>query len=272
VATGSDGVATLAFPERGIYRLKAERPDSIRSNALVVCVDPADAEPCTSTDATGPRVSWTLPGRLASERGRSRTFLVSWLGDDQGGSGVAYYSVEARELADGVGPGEVASEWRTLLGRAPVTALHYRGEAGDAYQFRITAADRAANPTTVETDPVVVPVDDRGRQPWRFSRGWKRLRAEQAWGRTVIRARRAGATARLRFRGTGVALIGRKLPRGGRLRVTLDGRNRVLRVRGRSGHRSVLWTSPPLESGTHSLRIRSLGGGTVELDAVAPLP
>ena len=270
--TGPDGVATLTFPERGIYRLKAERPDSIRSNALVLCVDPPDAEPCTSSDSAGPRLSWTLPGRLASERGRSRTFLVSWLGDDQGGSGVAYYSVEAREVADGAGPGAAPAEWRMLLGRAPVTALHYRGEAGDAYQFRISATDRAANRTTVETAPVVIPVDDRSRRLWRFSRAWKRVRSERAWGGTVIRARRAGATARFRFRGTRVALIGRRLPRGGRLRVTLDGRDRVLRLRGRSRHRTVLWTSRALASGAHSLRVRSLGGRTVEFDAVAPLP
>ena len=118
----------------------------------------------------------------------------------------------------------------------------------------------------------MIPVDDRSRRLWRFSRGWKRVRADAAWGRTVVRASRAGATARLRFRGSQVALIGRKVARGGRLRVTLAGRSRVLRVRGRSAHRSVIWTSGRLESGNHSLAIRTLGGGTVELDAVAPSP
>jgi hypothetical protein len=98
------------------------------------------------------------------------------------------------------------------------------------------------------------------------------VRAESAWGRTVVRASRAGLTGRLRFRGTRVALIGRRLPRGGRLRVTLDGRSRVLRMRGRTAHRSVLWTSGQLPAGGHSLGLRSLGAGTVELDAVAPLP
>jgi len=93
-----------------------------------------------------------------------------------------------------------------------------------------------------------------------------------AWGRTVVRANRAGATARMRFRGTQVALIGRKIARGGRLRVTVDGRSRALRVRGRTRHRSVLWVSRKLDSGAHVLRLRSLGGGPVELDAVAPSP
>jgi hypothetical protein len=74
------------------------------------------------------------------------------------------------------------------------------------------------------------------------------------------------------FNGTQIALIGRRLAKGGRLRVTIDGRSRTLRVRGRSGHRSVLWVSSKFASGAHTLRLRSLGGGPVELDAVAPSP
>jgi hypothetical protein len=87
-----------------------------------------------------------------------------------------------------------------------------------------------------------------------------------------VRADEAGATATLRFTGRSVALIGRKLAKGGRLRVTLDGRSRTLRVRGRSGPRTVLWTSSRLKPGSHLLRLRTLGAGPVELDAVAPRP
>ena len=46
----------------------------------------------------------------------------------------------------------------------------------------------------------------------------------------------------------------------------------LLRARGRTPHRSVLWVSPKLGAGSHVLRLRSLGGGPVELDAVAPSP
>jgi hypothetical protein len=115
-------------------------------------------------------------------------------------------------------------------------------------------------------------VDDRDRGLWKLSRGWKRTRSASAWGGTVVRADDAGASATLRFSGRSVSLIGRKLAKGGRLRVTLDGKQRTLRLRGRSGPRSVLWTSSRLRSGSHLLRLRSLGGGPVELDAVAPRP
>jgi hypothetical protein len=278
-ATGSDGVATLTFNEEGIYRLKAERPDAVRSNTLIVCADPAGAAACTSSDKAAPVISSgfdapdpDLPGRrLASRTSRSRTLNVSWGAQDGAGSGVAQYSVEVSRVHDGAGASQ-APEWRTLLDKAPTNSLHFRGESGDAYRFRITATDRALNSASVVTDPVLIPVDDRDRKLLRLSRGWKRTRASDAWGGSVVGARRAGATARMRFRGRQVALIGRRLPKGGKVRVTIDGRSRALRVRGRSGQRSVIWVSSRFGPGAHTLVLRSLGGGPVELDAVAPSP
>jgi hypothetical protein len=273
--TGADGRATVNFAEKGIYRLKAEKPDTIRSNTIVLCVDPAGAVACSSTDTSGPAITFGAAGGqrggLASTRGRSRTMLISWAGDDQAGSGVSHYKAEVSELSDGAGASQAS--WRTLIDRTTVNGVHFRGEAGDAYVFRITATDRALNETTITTDPVVVPVDDRSQRLLRFSkRNWKRVKVAAAWGGTVVRTNEAGATARLRFRGTSLSLVGRKLPKGGRLRVTIDGTRTAVRLRGRSRHRSVLWTSRKLEPGDHTLVLRTLGGGPVELDAVAPLP
>jgi hypothetical protein len=276
--TGPDGRVVLTFPAKGIYRLKAEKPNTIRSNSLVLCVDPPGAAPCTSTDAAAPSVESgfgaddpALPGRhLASRKGRSRTILVSWAGQDGAGSGVENYTVEVSRANDGAGASQ--DDWKTLQEKTKNNGLHFRGDSGDAYRFRITATDRALNSSTIVTHPVLVPVDDRDRGLLQLSRGWKRVRAERAWGRTVVRAAHAGARGRIRFRGTQVALIGRKLPKGGRLRVTLDGHRKVLRLRGRSSQRSVLWVSRRTGAGAHVLRFRALGGGPVELDAVAPSP
>ena len=58
----------------------------------------------------------------------------------------------------------------------------------------------------------------------------------------------------------------------GRSEQAPKSRSRTLRTRGRTPHRSVLWVSPRLREGSHVLRLRSLGGGPVELDAVAPSP
>ncbi len=167
--TGSDGLATLSFADAGIYRVKAERADEVRSNTIVLCVDPPGADPCTSTDKSAPRLDLTLPGeRLASQRGRSRTMLVSWQADDAAGAGVSYYTVEVREVANSVGTAKLEpKEWRTLAHRTTLPRAHFRGDSGKAYQFRVTAVDRAANRQVVETDPIVLPVDDRDGGLWR---------------------------------------------------------------------------------------------------------
>lgn len=272
--TGSDGIATLTFANKGIYRLKAERPGEVRSNTVVLCVDPPGADPCTSSDSSAPRLDLVVPGRrLASERGRSRTMLVSWQADDAAGAGVSYYSAEVREVTSDPSAAQLQfGAWRTLASRTGLPRVHFRGGAGRAYQFRIGAVDRASNRGSVATDPIVLPVDDRDRGRWRFSHGWNRTRRGSAWGGTVIAAKRAGASATLRFEGRSVALVGRRLAKGGRLRVKLDGRSRKLRLRGSSAPRTVLWQSPTLADGKHMLRIRALGGGAVQLDAVAPQP
>jgi hypothetical protein len=279
-ATGPDGRATLVFPEEGIYRLKADKPDTIRSNSIVLCVDPPGAAECTSGDKAAPVVESgfgaddpALPGReLASRTGRSRTILVSWGAQDGAGSGVERYSVEVARINRGARASQADPEWRSLLDRTSTNGLHFRGDSGAAYRFRITATDRALNSSAIVTNPVLFPVDDRDRRLLRLSRAWKRSRAAGAWGRTVVRATKAEATGRMRFRGRQVALIGRELRRGGRLRVTVGGRSRVVRTGGHSGHREVLWVSRRLRAGSHTLRLRSLGGGPVELDAVAVSP
>jgi hypothetical protein len=273
--TGADGKATLSFADPGVYRLKAERADSVRSNAVSVCVDPPGADPCTSGDKTAPRVlEVALPGReLASERGRSRTMVVSWQADDGDGAGVGYYAVEVREMASGLRASKIEpGEWRSITDRTATPSARFRGESGMAYRFRVTAIDRATNRGTAESNTILMPIDDRDRRLWRFSRGWKRTPRPSAWGETVRRTTEAGPNATLRFEGRRVSLIGRRLPKGGRLRVSVGGRSKVLRLAGRSAPRRVLWTSRRMRDGAHVLRIRSLGGGPVEVDAVAPRP
>ena len=267
--TDSAGNARLTYSEAGIYRLKAERQNSVRSNGVTVCVDPFGAEPCTSTDRTAPGVRLQVPDSLASERGRSRTVLVSWLGQDgASGSGVTAYKLEASEVSDGFASAS-QSPFTTLVERTSLTRFHFRGDAGSTYRFRVTAIDRATNRGSGESGLLSVPIDDRRL---RLSLGWTRVNIARAWGQRSVRSTRRGASAALTFRGRRVALIGRKLARGGRARVTVDGRSRVLRLRGRGRLRTVLFTSRRLKPGRHRITVRALGESPVEIDAVAPRP
>jgi hypothetical protein len=260
--TGPDGSAQLTFGDAGVYRLKAEKENAVRSNSLVICVDPPEAPPCTSGDRVSPSVQVLAP-RFASDVSTSRTFPVAWQGvDEADGSGIAGFEVEVRKAG---------SEWGTLVGRTSAVRSNFRGAFGTEYEFRATAVDRAGNRSGLATDSVLVPIDDRDRELMRFRGAWQRLERRGAWGRFVMRARRRGPTLFLPFSGRSVALIGRRLRRGGRLRVSVDGRSRVLRLRGAPRHRQVLHVIRRLHPGRHILRLRTLGGGPVEIDAVGAL-
>ena len=270
--TGADGRATLSFANPGVYRLKATRADSVRSPLLTVCVDPPGAPACTSGDKTSPSIdllSAGAAGGYASDGSTSRNVQLAWQGDDGAGSGVSRYDVEVRETGSAT---KAASDWRTLLDDTTKVSTRFRGRSGRQYEFRVTAIDRAGNRRSATGEELLIPVDDRDRSLIRFGKGWKRLKRTGAWGRTVVRSQRRGATAKLRFRGTRLALIGRKLPKGGRLRVKIDRGTRTIRLRGRSRHRRLLFTSKRLRPGVHGVRVTAVGGGPVELDAVGVRP
>ena len=263
--TGADGHALLAFSEPGVYRLKAERAGAVRSNALSLCVDPPGADPCTSTDRVAPNVTIAAP-YFASDA-RSGRFPISWQGDDGLlGSGVASYDVEVRRL-DLVG-----ADWKPLVSATHEVSWRFGGLPGATYEFRVRARDRAANVSAPATASTVVPFDNLD-PALRYGRRWKLLRRPGAYKGSLLRTRDRGARATLRFRGSRVVLVGRRLPKGGRMLVRIDGRGRRIRLRGRPRHRQALFGTLGLGGGgIHTITMIALGGGPVEIDGVAVLP
>ncbi len=132
-------------------------------------------------------------------RSRSRTLTIAWQGQDPAadGSGVATYTAEVRELAQGARASQAAT-WRTLLYRSTATSVVFRGRAGRAYEFKVTAYDRAANASAPATGTLVFPVDDHNRRILRLSLGdWRGVERADAFGGRVLRPKRAGASARM---------------------------------------------------------------------------
>lgn len=257
-STGDDGTAQLTFARPGIYNLKAERSDSVRSNLLKVCVDDPGVESCTSTDRSAPAVKLNAP-RYASDGSTTRSFTVSWEGlEEAGGSGITGYSVDVRRVGE---PG-----WRSVSRGELLTQRSFRGSSGVSYETRVTAVDRAGNVGAPATGTTTVPlVNSDGPL---FSDAWQRLEDEGHWGGTARRSTERGALARLRFSGQRVALIGRRLEKGRKLRISVAGRTTVIDVSGQPRFREVLWTSDELPPGTHTLSLKA-GRGPVEIDAVA---
>jgi len=264
--TVADGTALLAFAEPGLYRLKAEHPQYVRSRALTICVDPPGAEECTSGDKTAPALRLDAP-KLASDLTRfGNRIPLSWQGDDTGGSGVKRYRIEVKRA------GKPDSAWRLLRNDTTKTSGRLNGADGVAYELRVRAFDRANNASAPALSTTIVPFDNLSDR-LRFSkRSWKVLSRQGAWQLSTSRATRAGASASLSFTGTKATIVTRKLPNGGRVRITVDGDSKVVSLKGKSRFRRKLIATGKLEPGRHTLRVTSLGRAPVEIDAVAVTP
>jgi hypothetical protein len=61
VATGADGLATFSYTSPGLKQPKAERVDSVRSNAASICIYETGTEPCAQPDSPVPPADDTGP-------------------------------------------------------------------------------------------------------------------------------------------------------------------------------------------------------------------
>ena len=208
-----------------------------------------------AADTEPPTVQLSAPV-YASDRSRDRAFYLRW----RGRGDIARYRLEVRPN------GIVVGRWRTVA-ITTRTRASFTGKPGITYVFRLRARDRTGNLSSYDYRRTSVPIDDRnphvGRGP-----GWELVRHRPAWGGTLTRARRAGLELAVPFRGTRVALIASRSPRGGTLLVSLAGRLAAVSLRGHHRHRRVVFRSRRLAPGRHVLRIRTLDRGTADIDAI----
>jgi hypothetical protein len=264
--TAADGTASLSFSEPGVYVLKADKPDLVRSREARVCVDPPLVDACTSTDRTPPAVTNSTPA-ISSSATRFDYVRASWQGDDgAAGSGIRRYRVDYRQI------GGASDAWLPLVSDEEITEKRLRGQEGRSYEVRVQAIDRAGNASGWVSQTTTVPIDNLSNRLKLSKRGWRTLRRHGAFKRSISRANRGGASARLRFEGTQATLVTRVLPRGGRVRVTVDGASKVVSLKGKGRFRRKLISTRTLEPGRHTLRVTSLGRAPVEIDAVAVRP
>ena len=213
-----------------------------------------------AADAVPPVVDLSVPV-YASDRSRSTRFPLRWSGTDRG-TGISRYTLEVMRhgLTDG--------RWRKVASGTTRRRAVFRGRPDTTYVFRLRARDAAGNLSRYAYGQTVVPLDERSVRVQR-SPGWRRVTRKAAYGRTMLRARRAGAELALPFEGQSVALIGRRTRRGARLSITLAGRTRVVSLRGKGAFRRPVFRSQELRPGRHVLRVRTLDRGVADIDAFA---
>ena len=194
---------------------------------------------------------------FASDRSLGRGIRLRWTA-----VGAARYTLEVRRNSN------VGTRWRTVVGSTTRKSAVFPGRLGLTYLFRLRARDAAGRLSEYAYGLTTVPRDDRS-ELIHFGPGWRRVQRKRAWGRSLRRATCAGRVASTAFRGSRVALIARRTPRGATLVVTVDGRRKLVRLRGRDRFRRVVFRSLELDPGLHSLRVKTATRGIADLDAVA---
>ena len=241
---------------------------------------PLPAYPLPANPAPGslPRLDVRSP-RLASDERSDRRFTIS-LRTRAGtaSSSIAVYQLQIRDTSAAQASVSRRLRARAAQGRGPTT-FRFRGRPNRTYRVRARAYDRLGRAGPWDASVTVVPLDLGQARTRRvtFTGGWGRPRSARAYGGRLRRAARTGHAARFRFRGDRLYVVGRTGRRGGKARVTLNGRRRTVSFYSRrTRHRRVVATLRGKRRGYNRARIVVLGrkgarrarGTRVELDAL----
>ena len=226
----------------------------------------AAAPASAAVDPAGPEVA-TLQARLAGRTGGGRTvavrlawtlrpgsapatgFRISLQVGDRAFERVASVDGTTRSLAVTVGGG------RTSTFR--IEPLGVGGAAGEIATWApLTPAIQQEKSRSVEV-----------RGPWRDASG------PSLSGGTVTFTGSRGATLTFTFRGSDVGWVATRTPMSGRAQVRVDGRlvDTIDLAAPGVRYRQLLFHRHVGESGQHTLQIRALGDGRVDVDAFVVL-
>jgi hypothetical protein len=142
------------------------------------------------------------------------------------------------------------------------------------------ASDRVGHQTTKKLSPSIKLIDlRRSSSAVTFSKGWTILSAKASLGKSLARASKAGATIKARIDGSQFAIVVRRGPAGGKLKVLVDGTHvDTIDLYAADGDaRRVLYVRD-VPRGQHTVKLRTTGtaraaatGATVWLDALLVL-
>jgi hypothetical protein len=153
--------------------------------------------------------------------------------------------------------------WHAILNSTAKRSAHAPETPGHTVIFRVRATDSAGTvgPYSAIADTVV----PSGIRPSKghYDRHWNTVKAGGAWLGRAIESSTGGATFTLTYTGGRLQLIGETGPKGGTVKVKLDGRTRTLHLHAAHTHRRmVLTTIGSGRLGRHHLTITVQHGQT----------
>jgi subtilisin family serine protease len=192
--------------------------------------------------------------------------IVFWSPATDTSSGIAGYELQASVdrgpwTASTAMIGSVRTAWRTHA-------------YGHLYQYRLRARDAAGNWSAWADGPTLssLVVQDRSTAV-AYSGTWRKALYSGASGGSTTYARAANARARIVFSGRAVAIVAPTGPTRGSARLYIDGLYRgTISFRSSRGNSRVVVVSTTFPTlATHTVQLRLVGNGRVDLDAFVVL-
>ena len=255
-AKDDGGVEDWNLPASAPY----DKPDdSSETVTFEIAIFPDDGPPLDTDPPVVDELAATVaPGAIGTTTVPIR---LSWRGTDDD-SGVTGYELQ-QQVTGGA--------WTAVTLPSPTsTTIVQSPAAGTTARFRIRATDGAANQGPfVEWDPIRVDrrQERSGAIDWTGS--WARADDDRLSGGHSRHTKATGRRATFSFTGDSIAWVSRRAPNAGRARVRIDG-VRVATVDLHAairGYRRIAFTTALATDGPHTIEIRPLGDGRVDVDA-----
>ncbi len=228
--------------------------------------DMATVSVTVSRDAVAPTITTTtesLPGQtIGTSTVRTR---VTWAGSDLG-SGINNYHVQVSVNGGAYGT--------ITIPTATTTSVERTLAIGSTYRFRVRAKDRAGNVSSFKAWPALTPARlQESTTNATYTGSWSVATHPSASGGASRHTRYASRKVVVRFLGRDVAWIATRTPSGGRADVRIDGVlvGTAQLVRASTAYRQLVLGRHLSTLAWHTIEIRPLGDGRVDLDAIIVL-
>ena len=190
---------------------------------------------------------------------------LTWTGSDPG-SGVVRYQLQVS--VDG-------GTFTTItLPSATTTSLNRTVSDGHSYAFRVRATDFEGNTSAYATGPAFKPIRfQEASATVTYTGSWSTTTSSSASGGHGITASSTAARATFRYTARDFAWIVTRTPTSGSAQVRVDG-VLITTINLRSTtfkYRQLVFQRHFSTLATHSIEIRPIGGGRIDLDAIAVL-
>jgi hypothetical protein len=254
-ATAKDdgGLEDWGVPDEQLNELPDDTSDTIAFEIVVAGA---------ASDTTAPTVGSLARSLPAQAIGTSSVKVaLSWKGEDVG-TGVASYRLE-RCIGSGA--------WAKVTLPTPTTkSITATLTIDTAYSYRVRATDRAGNVGAWATFPVLNPkrIQDTSSLVT-YTGTWTKVSNSSLSGGSARYASSTSRRAKVAFTGQEIALIATRRTTGGRAEIRVDGVVVGMVDLGASAtqYRRLAFRKGFASSASHTLEVRPLGDGRVEIDA-----